>query len=142
MIEQFFEFVVHHWALWSLFAITLALLIWQELRTQIGGVQQLSPQAVVDLINHKNAAVIDIRPNANYVKGHILGAVNIPIETLDQKNKTLDKYRKNPLILTCDTGQQSLKEAIKLRKLGFTEIYTLRGGMAAWKNATLPLDIK
>lgn len=137
MIEQFLQFIIHHWMLWGLFAILLALFIWQELRSQVGGVKQLSPQEVVEYLNHKNAVIIDVRPNVSYVKGHILGANNIPCDAIE--GSKLDKYRANPLILTCENGQQSLKEAIKLRKSGFNDIFTLRGGIMAWKNANLPL---
>ena len=51
-----------------------------------------------------------------------------------------DKLNKsNPLIAVCDSGINSTKAVAMLRQSGFDSAYTLKGGMAAWGQAGLPV---
>jgi rhodanese-related sulfurtransferase len=45
-----------------------------------------------------------------------------------------------PVIAYCDRGQRARMAASTLTKLGFAEVYTLRGGLRAWSDAGLPVE--
>jgi rhodanese-related sulfurtransferase len=86
--------------------------------------------------------VVDVRPTADFAKGHIINAVNIPINGLAKQMGTLEKLKSQPIIVCCRSGAQSSQAGVQLRKQGFGEVYNLRGGILAWENANLPLTRK
>jgi len=50
------------------------------------------------LINSNDAVVLDVRADAEYRKGHIVNAINIPQGQLQTELKSLDKYKERPII--------------------------------------------
>ena len=58
---------------------------------------------------------------------------------LKAQNKKIAKLRKRPIVTVCDTGISSTKITDTLRKSGFESSYGLKGGMAAWGEAGLPV---
>jgi rhodanese-related sulfurtransferase len=94
----------------------------------------------VQLINRRDAVVIDVRGAEDYKAGHITNARHIPEAELDGRMKELEKVKAKPIIVSCGRGNRSASVAAKLRKLGFPEVLSLRGGIAGWQQASLPLE--
>lgn len=140
-MQQLFEFIINHWILVSLLLVIIGFLIYEESKGTVQGVRYLSPQQVVDLINRENAIVIDTRDKTTYQKGHIINATNILPSEFEEGNKQLAalKNKEQVLVVVCSKGQTSIALAAKLLKQGFTKVYSLRGGMDAWRGANLPL---
>jgi rhodanese-related sulfurtransferase len=136
---QLVEFVVNHWPLFLALVVVLALLAY-NLAT--GGKGSVDPAAATDLINHKDAVVIDVRPAADFTKGHIINSQNIPINGFKNQIGALQKHKDGPLVVACRSGAQSSMACGLLRKAGFAEVYNLRGGILAWQDANLPLTRK
>lgn len=134
---QLGQFIINHWVLWSLLVIMLILIYINELLTQKKRAKELSPQAAVNLINHDNATVIDLRDADTFSKGHIIDAVRVSAEDFNQQR--MAKYKEKPIILVCAKGLQSAPLATKLKQEGFTQPMVLAGGMAAWQAADLPM---
>ena len=131
-------FIQHHWLLNLILFVVLLLLMLLELLTQKQGGPRLSPLQVVQLINHDNAVIVDVRNPALFVEGHIIDAVSIPADDIAEKWKKLEKFRSKPIILTCQSGTDSSRAAAFLTKQGF-DIKTLTGGLRAWREADMPL---
>jgi rhodanese-related sulfurtransferase len=91
------------------------------------------------LINHKNAILVDVRDVNDYREGHIINALHIPLADLDSHGKKLEKYKEKALITYCRSGQRSATACARLQKQGFTSVYNLRGGVMAWQKDNLPL---
>jgi rhodanese-related sulfurtransferase len=136
MIAQLFEFVGNHWILFLALVVISALLIYHLIQGDKGSID---PLGATDLINKRDAAVIDVRPTADFAKGHIINAMNIPMNGFRNQTGSIAKYRQQPLIVSCRSGSQSQMACGILRKEGFEEVYNLRGGIMAWQNANLPL---
>ncbi|STX43548.1 Rhodanese sulfurtransferase like protein [Legionella donaldsonii] len=136
-MEQLGQFVVNHWGLWLALVIVLLIIFINELQTQKKRAKELSPQAAVNLINHENAVVIDLREAEVFRNGHILDAIRATADDFNEQR--MDKYKTKPLILVCARGLQSSQLATKLREKGFTQPMALAGGMAAWQTAELPV---
>jgi len=138
-MEQLLTFTINHWYLVLLLVIILSLLAYSEFSGQVHGVARISPQQVVQLMNHEKAAVIDTRDGAAYNNGHILGAIHsVPA---DIKTR-LEKFKKNksrPIIIVCASGQSAPKTGALFIKEGFQKVMFLQGGMAAWQSASLPV---
>lgn len=138
-MDNLIQFIINNWYLCLALIIVLALLIRHETSATIAGVPFLSVQEIVAKINHAHAVIIDIRDVAAYDGGHILDAISMPQEKVKDNMKKLYRYRAKPLIVTCENGQQSPRFVTVLRKEGFKELFGLKGGINAWREAGLPL---
>ncbi|MGD8589189.1 MAG: rhodanese-like domain-containing protein [Chromatiales bacterium] len=138
-MQQLIEFTMNHWVLVLSFVLVGALLIYNLLQGNKGS---LDPTGATDLINHQNAVVVDVRPAADYQKGHIINAINIPSNGFANQVNSLSKYKDRPIIVSCRSGSQSQAACQQLRKAGFEKVFNLHGGVLAWQNASLPLTRK
>jgi rhodanese-related sulfurtransferase len=138
-MEQFVEFVGNHPFLFLALSIVTTLLFWSLLGERMSGIKSLVPQEATLLINHDNAVVLDVREENEYAQGHILKSVHIPLGSLSDKIKTLEKYRTRPIIASCMSGNRSGRACSLLKKNGFENVHNLKGGIIAWQNANLPL---
>jgi len=115
-----------------------AMLLWPLVRRGAGG-SWIEPARATQLINREDALVLDVRDPGEYGTGHILGARNLPLARIDAGEVDI-KVKEKPLILCCDTGNRSSKAAAALKKLGFTNVVNLSGGIDAWRQAGLPVE--
>ena len=116
-----------------------AMLVWPAVRRGASGASVSTLQATL-LINQQNALVLDVRDAAEYENGHLLNARNIPLGELEPRAGELEKHKGKPVIVVCDDGNRSGKAATALRKQGFEQVFTLSGGIRAWRQAGLPLE--
>ena len=128
----------HPLLLLALAGLTIAIVI-NELATLFRGFKGLGPAALTALVNRDNALVVDLRPQADFEKGHIPGSRNVQMSQFDPENKQLVAARALPVVLVCKSGQTSSAAATRLRKAGFEHVYVLDGGIGAWQAADLPL---
>jgi rhodanese-related sulfurtransferase len=85
----------------------------------------------------KNAMIIDARPEKKYLISHIPTAVSIPVSNFDKHLKKLYGIDKNKELITYCGGyncNKSPKLAIKLKKLGFTNVKLYLAGMPEWSS--------
>lgn len=59
----------------------------------------------------------------------------IAYDQLVANSGSLPKDKNTPIILYCQTGRMSSEAIETLKKMGYTNVRHLSGGMAAWKNA-------
>jgi rhodanese-related sulfurtransferase len=138
IMEKLPEFIANHLFLVSLLVAITSLLLWNIFSGAIGATQ-IAPTEVTRLINHENAKVLDLRRSEEFEKGHIINSVNLAASTLEGSEKELGKYKDKTVVLYCDHGQESVRVARSLKMKGFEKLYCLKGGIAAWQNANLPL---
>lgn len=137
-MQDIFLFIQTHWALSVLcFSIVILLTIVEFIRSKQNATK-ISPLQTTQLINHKNAVIIDIRSSDIFKSGHIMGAHSIPLNEFDSKYKKIDKLKKHPLIIVCDNGVDSSRAAQKLTKHNIQPLI-LAGGIRAWRSAEMPL---
>jgi rhodanese-related sulfurtransferase len=128
--------------IWTiLIAITSgAMLFWSFFGNRLLGIQEVDHIGAMQLINHKNALVLDVREQSEYDAGHILNSKLIPLGKLSERLGELEKYRERPVVLVCRSGQRSASACSMLGKKGFTQVLNLSGGVTAWQKASLPLE--
>ena len=122
----------------GLAGLTVAL-VFNEVSALFRGYKGLQPAGLTALVNRDNALVVDLRPSADFEKGHVPGARNVQMSQFDPENKQLAAARALPVVLVCKAGQTSGAAAKRLRKAGFEHVYVLDGGIGAWQQAGLPL---
>lgn len=84
--------------------------------------------------------IIDVRTDLEFKQGYIPGAVNIDIQGKDfqRQFENFDKHR--PIYIYCSNGNRSMKTAEILISNGFTDVYSLEGGMIQWQRAKKPIN--
>lgn len=105
------------------------------------GASSVSSLEATQLINQKNAILVDVRSPEEFTTGTILGARNFPGDSLVQRAGTeLSRFKARPVIVLCETGGRSVRMVAELKKAGFAEVYNLAGGVGGWRQAGLPLS--
>ncbi len=75
------------------------------------------------------ARLIDVRNPEDFSKKHIPGAINLPLEKLNQQ---LDELRDQCVVLYCQRGVLSQIAARSLKRKGCSKVYNL-GAMSRWQ---------
>jgi len=139
-MDQMVEFVTNHYILSGLFAALLAALIYTTVASQFSSLKELSTHEATLLMNKEDAYILDIRPTAEFKKGHILGSKQIKPELVTKGDfSTLEKCKDKPIIIVCAMGMTSKRAASQMLKAGFQHVVTLKGGINAWQGANLPI---
>ena len=137
-MDKILEFANAHPVLVLLLMVSFFLLIFTELRRKATGLMAVEPGDAVALINN-DGVVLDLRSTESFARGHIVNARNIPFDEFDAGSKKIAKFKGKPVVAVCDSGVTSSKVVDTLRKAGFESTYGLKGGMAAWGQAGLPV---
>jgi rhodanese-related sulfurtransferase len=135
---QIVEFATRNWLLVTgLVAATLAVMFY-ELRLRAQSATHVSAADAVRLIN-KGALVIDVRKPEEFGQGHIVNARNVALERLAKDEDAIDKKKNKILLAVCGDGVSSGRAAGFLRKAGYENAFSLKGGLAGWRADNLPL---
>jgi rhodanese-related sulfurtransferase len=129
----------------NIWTVTLALtsgimLFWSFFGNRLRGIKEVDHLAALQLLNHKNALMLDVREQSEYAAGHVLNSKLIPVGKLKERIGELEKYRERPVVVICRSGQRSASACAFLGKQGFSQAYNLDGGIIAWQKANLPLE--
>jgi len=133
------KFLIDNWMLILLAASSGGLLLWQALQKNAGG--GVATAEAVRLINREKGVLIDVSEPGEYAASHAVGARNIPLGSLDGA-KELPGNKTLPLLLICPSGARAGRAAALLRKAGYEKATAVTGGLAAWREAGLPVDKK
>ncbi len=79
---------------------------------------------------YRKAQLIDLREPKEFEAGHILGARNIPMTQLKQRQNEIRPDL--PVYLYCQNSGRSARAALTLKKKGYNHLYQLQGGFKTW----------
>lgn len=133
------SFIEKNWLLILVMFLSGAMLLWPILQRRFSSVKDVGNLNATHLINHKNALLLDVRETKEFEGGKLPDAVHIPLSQLDARGSELATMTGRPVVVYCSRGQRSRSAGAALAKLGFAEIYSLHGGIKAWKDAGLPV---
>jgi rhodanese-related sulfurtransferase len=135
------EFISNNLALVALFLVSGAMLFWPEISRLIGaGANEIGTLDATRLMNQGGTVVIDVRDDQEYAAGHLPSARHIPLKELEQRAGELAKFKAKSVIVTCRSGPRAGSASRVLKRAGFSNVYVLKGGVAAWQQASLPLE--
>lgn len=95
-----------------------------------GSIKEMSGEDLVKNNSDKNKdkmLLIDVRPQEEYLAGHIPHAINIFIEDLEARLSEIEDYKNEPVVLYCNSGNKSGKAAEILVENGFTDVTNAEG---------------
>ncbi len=134
------EFVQENIVWVALAAVSGGMLLWPLIAG--GTVAHLTPAEATLLMNREDAVVLDVRETSEWGSGHIGGARHITLGQLENRLSELEKFKEKPIIVVCATGNRSASACGNLKKHGFNKVFSLGGGVSAWRDASLPLTTK
>ncbi len=92
----------------------------------------------LDMLEQQQAALVDIRDDQTYARGHAPSAIHLTNETIRQfiNDVPFDK----PVLVMCYHGVSSQGAAQYLVNQGYEEVYSIEGGFSAWDRASYPVE--
>ena len=139
-MEQLITFAGNHPTLSMLWLIIVILLIGISIKMKMSPIKALTPQELTFLVNREGGMVVDIRPEKEFKTSHILDAINLSSEKINNNDfVNLEKHKDKPIIVVCAAGMTASKVANQLLKAGYSKVSLLKGGMGAWSGAGLPV---
>jgi len=114
--------------------------IWPTIARRISQTREASVAEAVQMINRQDAQVVDVRDTGEFNAGHIANARHVPAAQVGERARELEKFKDRPIVLVCASGNRSAGAAAALKKAGFTQVWSLGGGMHAWQQAGMPVQ--
>jgi len=108
--------------------------------TNLDDLEPVSRETLLDRLRDGQVTVLDVRPADEFAMGHLPGALNVPIETLEQRLTELDPTRE--IIAYCRGAYcvLSFEAVAELRERGFN-VRRLEDGFPEWHAAGLPVAV-
>ncbi|HEY3487692.1 MAG TPA: rhodanese-like domain-containing protein [Gammaproteobacteria bacterium] len=137
-MEKLPEFVMNHPLLFAALAASIVFIIMTELRRKTGA-RAVSAREAIQLINDRDAAVVDIREVTEYKAGHIINALHIPVARFGEEAARIAGDKTRPVIVYCKTGTAAPAACERLRAQGYGQVCYLKNGIYGWLDENLPL---
>ena len=134
------EFILQNIWLVLLFLGSGAVLAWPEIQKLVGGSNEVGTLEATRLLNQATTLVLDVRDAAEFAAGHLPRARHIPLKELPERLAEIGKYKERAVLVTCRSGPRAGAATSVLKRAGFNTVYQLKGGIAAWQQASLPVE--
>lgn len=135
MLAKLIEFATNHYLLSGAFLAALALLVFSESRR---GARSISNRELTALVNGSQAVMVDIRSHKDFASGHIVQALNIPLEKLAERMVELEKHKSGTIIVMDAAGQHAGGACRVLKDAGYDAV-KLSAGISGWRGDNLPV---
>ncbi len=86
------------------------------------------------------AVLIDVREDNEFGAGHASGARHIGRGIIERDIVQTFPDKDTELILYCGGGYRSALAAESLQRMGYTNVWSMAGGWASWKEAEAPAE--
>jgi rhodanese-related sulfurtransferase len=83
---------------------------------------------------------IDCRDKFEYKKGHIPGAMNISRGLMEWKIEKKIPSKDEKIIMYCKSGGRSSLAAHAIKRMGYNNVASFKGGWLAWVKAGYPVE--
>lgn len=134
------EFAQNHTIMVVAWGVVCIALVVSTLRSATSAAKVIDNAQLTTLLNRHNGVVVDVRSNDEFSRGHIAGSVQVlPSEIKGKHYPLLEKYKLMPVIVVDSNGFSSVALANELNKQGFSQVFSLKEGIAGWNSANLPL---
>jgi rhodanese-related sulfurtransferase len=108
---------------------------WTAADKEYETVGRISPTEFESIYNDSKPLVFDVRKKSEYDSEHIVGAINVP---LNEINEHLSQFPKEKFfVLHCAGGYRSMIAASILKQRGWEDVVDVDGGFAEMKNTSV-----
>jgi rhodanese-related sulfurtransferase len=93
----------------------------------------LSAQELAELLRGRpDVRLLDVRTPGEYESAHILGAYNVPLDSLGEHAAEIRATVDEPVVLICQSGARARRAEEALKDCTMTNLHVLEGGMSGW----------
>lgn len=109
-------------------------IIRQENKYALKTISAIDAKKLMESNSKDKLMILDVRTFDEYCKGHISGAANTPVETLENSPifRTIDKD--HIILIYSQNGQRGSQAGQFFINNSFNKVYNLDGGIASWLN--------
>ena len=134
------QFLWDHILYVALMVASAGVLVWPTISGLLAGARHIGTLEATRLMNQGNALVMDVRDSAEFASGRIPKSKNVPLPELEKRMGEVNKFKEKPVIVTAGPGNREGRAMRALKAAGFSQIYALKGGVNAWREAGLPVE--
>lgn len=88
----------------------------------------------------EKVTLIDVREDNEWAAGHAKGAVHLSKGVIERDIEKKVPEKNAKLVLYCGGGNRSALAADALMKMGYSNVFSLAGGLGEYQKAGLPTD--
>lgn len=97
-------------------------------------------QEQIEKADESGIYLVDVRTASEFAAGHIPGFWHVPGGQAVQRADDVAAVRTGTIVFACDGLTRAGVTASWYRQMGFPQVFAVRGGVAAWQAAGLPLE--
>ncbi len=120
--------------------VLIALFIGNLVADKLRKYEEITATKAITLMDEKDLIILDVREDKERKSGFIAKDTHIPLGQVKNKLGELDSTKK--ILVYCRSGSRSAHIAGMLTRNEFEHVYSLKGGINAWKKANFPIKIK
>lgn len=87
---------------------------------------RFAPGDDVSGVDIKNAVILDVRTPAEFATGHVEGAINIPVQSLQRESIETIAAKDRPIIVYCRSGARASSALQMLKNWGYISVFNLK----------------
>ncbi len=138
-MEHLPEYLHNHPYLAGLAGLMILAVAVYEFRSRGLSYAGVSPQEAIRLMN-QGASLFDVRDAEAFAAGHIRNAKTLGKDQVAGAGEQFKKLKQKNVIVYCDQGVRAGAVVRQLQAQGFTQVFNLKGGLAAWRAENLPVE--
>lgn len=122
----------------AVIALIVIYLMWLKvLAPKMAGVESLDMAGYKEKFRKQPHLLLDVRSDGEYAAAHAPKARHIPVEKIARAthSELEELINGRPVVCICASGSRSKMAATVIARHGFKPVYTLSGGMSAWRAA-------
>jgi rhodanese-related sulfurtransferase len=137
-MDRLLDYSINHPLLAGGLVLMTFVVLGYEIRQRTAMASAIAPSEAIRLMNG-GAVLVDLRSANQFKDGHIGGARNLPADQLAADPKALGKLAAKTVVLYCGDGATTAAAQRTLAGAGVKDVFSLRGGLAAWSQENLPI---
>jgi rhodanese-related sulfurtransferase len=137
-MDRLLDYFTNHPLLAGGLALMTFVVLGYEIRQRAAMASAVAPSEAIRMVN-SGAVLVDLRAANQFKDGHIAGAKNLPGDQIAADAKALEKLAAKTVVLYCGDGATTAAAQRSLARAGAKNVYSLRGGLDAWKQENLPV---
>jgi rhodanese-related sulfurtransferase len=103
-------------------------------------VREVTVDQVKEKLDRKEKfALVDVREESEWAKDHLPGAIHLGKGIIERDVEQRIPDLNAPVVLYCGGGFRSALAADNLRKMGYTNVESMDGGIRGWREKGFPL---
>jgi len=111
--------------------------IWKTRQPESGTYEKITAETAFSMMQEKqDMLIVDVRTPGEYAEGHVQGAINVPLQSIEAGDLSLLPDRDQTLLIYCRSGSRSASASKSLVRQGYASVYDF-GGIINWPYGTV-----